>query len=231
MTISINQATRVINFPKADLTLIEGTLFEMDVNQLRLDLKDLEDDSIGMALVDSHRHATEVILSGVTYARFFELINGFTIEIEDGQYTVQFVGANHNLADARVQNQVSYVIGNSAGLIVVSGVGTDVNIVQIRGSATAARMLEEGTRGNVFGTIGSGSSSTSLVTSSVTPTPSASIPNQNVGRQLTFREDTITVALRGQATDITAATAATIPVYTVTQLTAAPVSGDNFVIT
>lgn len=108
---------------------------------------------------------------------------------------------------------------------------TEVDVTKIHGSAIAARMLEEGTRGNVFWTIGVGSSSTSLVTSSVTPTPDVAIPNQNVGRQLTFREDTITVALRGQATDVTAATASATPVYTVTALTAAPVNGDTFVIT
>jgi len=231
VAISVNHATRVINFPKADLTLISGVLFQMDVNQLRLDLKDLEDDSLGMPLVDSHIHATEVLLSGVTYARFFELINGFTIEIEDGQYTVQFVGANHNLADARVQNQVSYVIGNSAGLIVVAGVSTEVDVVKVFGSAIAAQMLMKGTKGNVFGSVGSGSTSTSIVSSAIVPVPSPSVPNQNVGRQLSFQDDTITVALRGQATDITAATASATPIYTVTALTAAPVNGDTFVIT
>ena len=110
-------------------------------------------------------------------------------------------------------------------------VQADVNVKRIHESETAARMLEEGTRGNVYGTVGVASSSTSIVTSALTPAADAAIANQQVGRILTFREDTTTVALRGQATDITAATASATPVYTVTALTAAPVSGDEFVIT
>jgi len=34
-------------------------------------------------------------------------------------YTVRCVGANHNIADVKTVNQVSLIIGNSAGLIVV----------------------------------------------------------------------------------------------------------------
>lgn len=64
-------------------------------------------------------------------------------------------------------------------------------------------------------------------------TPSAVAPagvnaNQWVGRILVFDNDTATAALRGQATDITAATAAALPALTFTALTSAPASGDTF---
>lgn len=119
MAITINWNTRVIYIPKADLTFVSGSLYELDVNDLRLTLKDLEDDDEGMGFPDTHRHNTEVVLSGITYARTFEIINGYTVEIEDdgSYYTVRCVGANHNLADVKVVNCVSLIIGNSAGLI------------------------------------------------------------------------------------------------------------------
>lgn len=124
MALTVNWATQVVTVPQADLTPVSGTLYELDVDAFRLNLKTLEASAIGQAYDDIHRHSTEKVLSGVTYARFVEIINGYTIEFEDGQYVVRCVGANHNLADVKVANQVSLIIGNSAGLItVVSGSG------------------------------------------------------------------------------------------------------------
>lgn len=120
MAISIDWPTGVIFVPQADLTFISGVLYELDVNAFRLELKDLEDSEEGMIWLRTHNHNTEVTLSGVTYARTLEIINGYTVEFEDGQYTVRCGGANHNLADVKVANQVSLIIGNSAGLIVVT---------------------------------------------------------------------------------------------------------------
>lgn len=117
MATSITWGTKVIYVPKADLTFISGVLYELDVDAFRLELKDLEDNEVGMPFPDTHVHNTEVVLSGVTYARTVEIVNGYTVEFEDGQYVVRCVGANHNLADVKVANQVSLIIGNAAGLI------------------------------------------------------------------------------------------------------------------
>ena len=118
--ISVNWATNVITIPRADLVHVGGALYELDVNAFREELKDLEDSEVGITFPDTHRHNTEVTLSGVTYARTFEMINGYTITFEDvgTPYTVRCVGANHNIADVKNVNQVSLIIGNSAGLIV-----------------------------------------------------------------------------------------------------------------
>lgn len=124
MAVTINHNTKVIYVPRSFLTFVSGTLYELDVNDLRLALKDLEDDEAGITLDDTHNHFTEVTLSGVTFSRTFEIINGYQVEFEDGQYTVRCIGANHNLADVKVPNQVSLLVGNSAGLVtVVSGSG------------------------------------------------------------------------------------------------------------
>jgi hypothetical protein len=117
MAITINWSTKVISVPQADLTLVSGSIYELDVDWFRLQLKDIEDSEEGMGFPDTHRHNTAVTLSGVTYARTFEIINGYTVTFENGNYTVQCVGANHNIADVKNVNSVSLIIGNSAGLI------------------------------------------------------------------------------------------------------------------
>jgi hypothetical protein len=124
MAITITWGTKVVNIPKADMTLIQSSpeVRELDINAFRLALKALEDDPDGMPFPDTHRHNTEVTLAGLTYARTVEIINGYTVEFEDGQYTVNCVGANHNLSDAKVANQVSLIVNNAAGLITNSAI-------------------------------------------------------------------------------------------------------------
>ena len=133
MALSIDWATKVITVPQADLTLVSGSIYELDVNQFRLDLKDIEDSEDGSVFPDTHRHNTEVTLSGTTYARTVEIINGYTVLFEDvgTPYTVKCVGANHNIGDVKVVNQVSLIIGNAAGLIVGGGGGGGYTPAQI----------------------------------------------------------------------------------------------------
>ena len=121
MAISINWLTKRISVPKADLTFISGTLYEHDTDAFRLELRALEDDEEGMPYVRTHRHVTEITIVGVTYARFVEIINGYSVEYEDGAYSVQLTGSNNNIWDIQsgilVQNQVQVIPTNSAGLI------------------------------------------------------------------------------------------------------------------
>ena len=91
MAISIDWGTKVISVPKTFLSLVSGTLYELDSDTFRLALKDLEDDEEGIPFPDTHQHNTEVTLSGVTFVRTIEIINGYTVEFEDVQYTVAAV--------------------------------------------------------------------------------------------------------------------------------------------
>ena len=119
MAISIDPLTFVIYVPKSYMTLTQSSpeVRELNVNAFRLDLKDLEDDENGIYLPKTHNHNTEVTLAGLTYARTVEIISPYTVEFEDGQYTVNCVGANHNISDVKVANQVSLIVNNAAGLI------------------------------------------------------------------------------------------------------------------
>ena len=128
MPISIDWATSVINVPKSYLTLITGTLYELDTDQFRLALKSLEDSVYGMPNLITHIHNTKVTVAGTTYARFVEIIAPYSITFEDGQYTVRLAGSNNNIFDVENgilnQNQVQIISTNSAGLItVVQGSG------------------------------------------------------------------------------------------------------------
>ena len=129
MPIAINWATKVITIPQADLTYVSGSLYELDVNAFRLALKDIEDSEEGAVFPDTHRHNTEVVLSGVTYARSVEIINGYTVTFQDvgSPYRVRCVGANHNISDVQNLNNVSLIVGNAAGLIVKS-VGSGLSV-------------------------------------------------------------------------------------------------------
>lgn len=125
MAISVDWGTKVIFVPKADTTLINigpPEIRQLDVDTFRLALKALEDDEEGMAFPDTHQHNAEVVISGITYARFIEFINGYTITFEAGTYGVDLTGANNNIMDVLNMNETQVRSNNSAGLVVaISG--------------------------------------------------------------------------------------------------------------
>jgi hypothetical protein len=117
---SIDPLTYIISIPKADLTLVQSSpteIRELNLNNFRLELKSWEDSEEGIVQPKTHTHNTEVNLSGLNYARIVEVLLPYSIEFEDGQYTINCVGANHNLSDVKVANQVSLIVNNAAGLI------------------------------------------------------------------------------------------------------------------
>lgn len=120
MAVTITWPTKVINIPKSYLTLVSGTVYSLDTNQLRLDVAALLDDELGIVCDDAFRHNTEVTLAGVTYARTIEFINSYTITFEDGVYAVNLTGSNNNISDVMNVNSVSLRSANSAGLISVT---------------------------------------------------------------------------------------------------------------
>jgi hypothetical protein len=105
--------------PKADLTLIQSSpeVRELDVDWFRLQLLDWEDNESSIYMPKTHTHNTEVTLAGLTYARIVEILSPYTVEFENGTYTINCVGANHNISDKKVANSVSLIVNNAAGLI------------------------------------------------------------------------------------------------------------------
>ncbi|MHA1198087.1 MAG: hypothetical protein ACTSQF_01835 [Candidatus Heimdallarchaeaceae archaeon] len=129
MAFTVDPQTFVITIPQSDLTLINGTLYEMDTDVFRLALKDWEDDATGgITFLKTHQHNTEVTIVGIIYARAIAILAPYSVTFEDGQYTVILTGSNNNIFDVAAgilnQNQVQVIPTNSAGLIVrVEGSG------------------------------------------------------------------------------------------------------------
>lgn len=113
--------TYKIQVPQSYLTLISGTLYELDTDTFRLDLKALEASEDGMPFPKTHDHNTEYTVAGVTYARSIEILAPYSVEFEDGAYSVRLTGSNNNIFDIQngilVQNQVQVIPTNSAGLV------------------------------------------------------------------------------------------------------------------
>jgi len=154
MAISVSPTTDVIYVPKADLTLIQASpeVRELDVDWFRLQLKDWEDNEANIYRPRTHNHNTEVSLAGLTYARTVEVLSPYTVEFEDGQYTVNCVGANHNVSDVKVANQVSLIVNNAAGLINNAQIeyasfngGVTVDENNVSGKATSGTLFPTGT--------------------------------------------------------------------------------------
>lgn len=110
-----------------------------------------------------------------------------------------------------------------------TGVQTGELRVELFGGVTGspdARFLRAA-KGIATGTVGSGSSTTAVVTSAMDP--DGTVTDQFKGKILTFASDTTTADLRGQSTDITGSSAGGDAItLTVTALTTAPASGDTF---
>ena len=123
MSISINWLTKTFSVPQSDLTLIGGTLYEMDTNvDFRHKVNEIMAGEEGIVYEDPISHNTEYVVSGVTYARKIEMINSYKLQFTpDSQWSVRLAGSNNNLFDiyggTLVQNQVQVIPQNSAGLI------------------------------------------------------------------------------------------------------------------
>lgn len=120
MSVSIDWGNKIINVPKAYLTLIQATpteIRELNIDSFRYDLRALEASDEGVVFDYTHSHNAPVSVGGVTLARVVEIVNGYTITFEDGQYAVNITGGNSNIGDNVNVNQVSVRSANSAGLI------------------------------------------------------------------------------------------------------------------
>lgn len=125
MATTIDWGTKIITVEQADMVQTQTSppidIYQLNVNDLHEDLRLLEASALGMANVRTHTYRAPVTLSGVTYARLMEIINGYTVEFSpDGSttpYVVQVVGGNSNVGDViRPQPGVSVQVANSAGL-------------------------------------------------------------------------------------------------------------------
>lgn len=95
-------------------------------------------------------------------------------------------------------------------------------------AALVAALTLYASRTVIRGTVGAATTPSTTAFTPSTLSPAGSVADQFVGRVIVFDNDTATAALRGQATRITASSAAALPLLTFVALTTAPASGDTF---
>lgn len=132
MPISIDWGAKVISVPQSYLTFVSGVRYDLDIEQFFRDCRDLTDDEVGMVFPPVVRHSTEYTISGVTYVRAVEVINGYVVRFQDtgSFYLINCVGANHNIGDViDLTWTANFVLlpNNSAGLI-KTNVGTPAEV-------------------------------------------------------------------------------------------------------
>jgi len=131
MAVGINRLTRRITIPQADLTLLSGVLYELDVDAMYESLRDGRAEEPGRPFPTPAERGAAKTLSGTTYAPLVEIINSYSVEFEDtgSPYTVKCVGANHNIEDVFIPGTsgVNLIVNNSAGLIVSGSVAAAPN--------------------------------------------------------------------------------------------------------
>ena len=146
MNVSVNWLTKTITIPKSELVQVQATpneIYQLDLQAFRLALLDIQDSPDGIVYPDTHRHNTTVTVGGVTLARVIEIINDYVIEFEDGQYAVNLIGANSNVADRVVVNQVSVRSANSAGLVQSTAALTQTDIDNVSNAVWANAFVKK----------------------------------------------------------------------------------------
>jgi hypothetical protein len=117
MAITVDWGTRIISVPQSFLTLVGGSVYNLDTEAFKIAINDIEDSEQGIMHPKIINHSTKVTLGGIEYARIIEIINGYTITFENGSYVVNLVGSNNNILDVTNLNSVQVRSNNSAGLI------------------------------------------------------------------------------------------------------------------
>lgn len=136
MSYSVNWVTKVISIPTADLTLVSGTRYSLDMADFLAEIRRLEwafDEGLWAPEILEHTN-TRVDFAGANYAPFDDLKNGYTVQFTGAATRVDLLGSNNDLIDVLIPTGVSVVPSNSAGLQLVDSGGG--------GGATAQEVWE-----------------------------------------------------------------------------------------
>jgi hypothetical protein len=117
MAYAVNWVTKVVSIPASDLVLVSGTRYRLEAPSFTAEIRRLEwgfSDGFWAAQI-LERDNTRFDFSGVDYAPFEKVVNGYTIEFVGGMTRVDLLGSNCNIADVLIANGVTVVPSNSAG--------------------------------------------------------------------------------------------------------------------
>ena len=131
MALTVDFLTHNVMIPQSFLTLVSGSLYELDTEVFRLDLNSMMADEDHIWMKDYAARNAPVTVAGTTFAQSIELINGWSIEFENLASSVRLVNSNNNFFDVEggslIPSPLVNVIGqNSAGLIIAPPVLSEV---------------------------------------------------------------------------------------------------------
>jgi len=182
-------------------------------------MQDLDLSTAATVLVGPVLDSAGAVYAGMVIADFNLTKNGTTAamsgntitHVGNGFYTIALTSGNcDTLGRLSIHcNKSTYAMTNHRFMVRSVGYNRAVNSI-------------------ASGTVGAASTITSIVSSACSP--AGAIADQYRFKVITFAADTTTAALRGQSCEITASSNAAAPVFTVSALTTAAVSGDTFTI-
>ena len=132
MAYGVNWITKIVTIPTADLTLVSGTRYTLDMADFLAEVRRLEwgfSGGLWAAAIVEHSD-TRLDFAGVNYAPFDEIINGYTVEITGLATRVDLVGSNNNLVDVLIANGVTVVPSNSAGYQIITTGGSGLSTAE-----------------------------------------------------------------------------------------------------
>lgn len=135
MAYLVDWISKVITVPVADLTLVSGTRYQLNLEHFLNEIRRLEwEFSEGLWAQYILEHSdTRFDFAGANYAAFDEVVNGYTVTIGAGAVTrVDLIGSNNNIADVINNTNIILVSANSAGL---------TNISEIRSTAFNGKVV------------------------------------------------------------------------------------------
>lgn len=139
--LTVDWPAKVIYVEPAYMTPLGGNVYGLDLDQFHRDLRDLEDSIEGIPWPVTHNYVGPALLAGTVYAPQVNIINGYVVDFVDSamdHYTVNCTGANHNLADVKVQDSVSLIVNNAAGLVIGQGADPAAIAAAVWAAAKAA---------------------------------------------------------------------------------------------
>jgi hypothetical protein len=91
-------------------------IWKLDVPEFKAKLGRLQESELGMTQPTIFKHNPAVEIGGAILAKVVEILPPYVVMFEDDRYAVNLVGANNNIGDRTLVNQVSVRSSNSAGL-------------------------------------------------------------------------------------------------------------------
>lgn len=142
MPLSCNWPTKVITIPLSELTLVSGTYYTLDVTYYFQLLRELNGSAEGISqTIGAPLYFNTSPTTGTP--RIVDVINGFTIQFENLQISVDFKNGNTNWRVVEIRNDVSIGTDNVAAAVTpdLSELSTELWNTLLEGGFSAAEIL------------------------------------------------------------------------------------------